>query len=185
MTTATALNLADTIALLARTPTTLNTLLRGLSDNWTHRNEGEDTWSAYDIVGHLIVGERTDWVPRARIILESGEAHAFDPFDRFAQDKQSQGKSLEQLLDEFARLREENLAALKALNLQPEDLSRRGRHPSLGAVTLSQLLATWVVHDLTHLHQLSRLMAYQYREAVGPWSVYLGVLQCKGHSAQS
>jgi hypothetical protein len=185
MTTATALNLADTIALLARTPTTLNTLLRGLSDNWTHRNEGEDTWSAYDIVGHLIVGERTDWVPRARIILESGEAHAFDPFDRFAQDKQSQGKSLEQLLDEFARLREENLAALKALNLQPEDLSRRGRHPSLGAVTLSQLLATWVVHDLTHLHQLSRLMAYQYREAVGPWSVYLGVLQCQGHSAQS
>jgi hypothetical protein len=185
MTPGTELNLADTIALLDRTPTTLNTLLRGLSDNWTHRNEGEDTWSAYDIVGHLIVGERTDWVPRARIILESGEAHAFDPFDRFAQDKQSQGKSLEQLLDEFARLREENLAALRALNLRPEDLSRRGRHPSLGAVTLSQLLATWVVHDLTHLHQLSRLMAYQYREAVGPWSVYLGVLQCQGHSAQS
>lgn len=179
------LNLAETAALLARTPATLNTLLRGLPETWTRRNEGSDTWSAFDIVGHLIVGERTDWVPRARIILESGESRAFDPFDRFAQEKQSQGKTLEQLLDEFARLREENVAALRALNIRPEDLKRRGRHPSLGVVTLSQLLATWVVHDLTHLHQLSRLMAYQYREAVGPWSVYLGVLQCQGHSAQS
>jgi hypothetical protein len=185
MTNPKAFNLSEALALLARTPATLNVLLRGLPDAWIHRNEGKDTWSAFDIVGHLIVGERTDWVPRAKIILENGESRAFDPFDRFAQEKESQGKSLEQLLDEFARLREQNVAALRVLNLQPEDLNRRGRHPALGGVRLSELLATWVVHDLTHLHQLSRLMAYQYREAVGPWSVYLGVLQCQGHSAQS
>jgi hypothetical protein len=145
-------------------------------------NEGKDSWSAFDIVGHLIVGERTDWVPRARIILENGEARPFDPFDRFAQVKESQGKSLEQLLEDFARLRKENLAALQALNLQPEDLNRRGKHPALGVVTLSELLATWAVHDLTHLHQLSRVMAHQYREVVGPWRAYLGVLKCAGHS---
>jgi len=187
METLTEFNLAEAIAILTRTPATLNALLRGLPDVWTLRNEGrneaEDTWSAFDIVGHLIAGERTDWMPRARIILEKGEARPFDPFDRFAQAKESQGKSLEQLLDEFARLRSENVAALQALNLQPEDLARRGRHPVLGVVTLSQLLATWAVHDLTHLHQLSRVMAHQYRDAVGPWSAYLGVLHCAGHSA--
>jgi hypothetical protein len=181
-------SLAEAVAILSRTPATLNALLRGLPDIWVRCNEGrspdgKDTWRAFDIVGHLIVGERTDWMPRARIILENGEARPFDPFDRFAQSKQSQDKSLEQLLDQFARLRSENLAALQALNLQPEDLARRGRHPALGMVTLSQLLATWAVHDLTHLHQLSRVMAHQYRHAVGPWSVYLGVLQCAGHSA--
>jgi hypothetical protein len=121
-------------------------------------------------------------MPRARMILEHGEARAFDPFDRFAQAKESQGKSLEQLLDEFAGLRKENLAALTVLNLQPEDLARRGRHPELGVVTLSELLATWAVHDLTHMHQLSRVMAHQYRDTVGPWSAYLGVLKCAGHS---
>ena len=176
-------NLADTITLLSRTPATLDALLRGLPGIWAHSNEGKDTWSAFDIVGHLVVGERTDWMPRARIILENGEARAFNPFDRFAQARESKDKSLEQLLDEFSRLRKENLTALQALNLQPQDLSRRGRHPALGTVTLSQLLATWAVHDLTHLHQLSRVMAHQYRDAVGPWSVYLGVLQCTGHSA--
>jgi hypothetical protein len=134
-------------------------------------------------VGHLIVGERTDWMARARLILESGEARPFDPFDRFAQSRESQNKPLEQLLDDFARLRRENLVALQALNLRPEDLSRRGRHPALGVVTLQQLLATWAVHDLTHVHQLSRVMAHQYRDAVGPWSAYLGVLQCGGHSS--
>ena len=179
-------NLAEAMAVLARTPATLDSLLRGLPDVWVRGNEGlgkdgNDTWDAFVIVGHLIVGERTDWMPRVRIILENGEARAFDPFDRFAQ-KATQGKSLEQLLEEFARLRKENLAALQTLNLQPEDLTRRGKHPSLGVVTLSQLLATWVVHDLTHVHQLSRVMAHQYREAVGPWSVYLGVLRCAGHS---
>jgi ferric-dicitrate binding protein FerR (iron transport regulator) len=122
-------------------------------------------------------------MPRARIILENGEARPFDPFDRFAQSRESQNQSLEQLLDEFSRLRKENLTALQALNLQPEDLTRRGTHPALGTVTLAQLLATWAVHDLTHLHQLSRVMAHQYRDAVGPWSIFLGVLQCAGHSA--
>jgi DinB superfamily len=175
-------SLPDTIALLSRTPATLDALLRGLSKAWAHSNEGKDTWTAFDIVGHLVVGERTDWMPRARIILENGEARAFDPFDRFAQSKESKDKSLEQLLDEFACLRKENLTALQALNLQPENLTRRGTHPALGTVTLSQLLATWAIHDLTHLHQLSRVMAHQYRDAVGPWSAYLGVLQCTGHS---
>ncbi len=175
-------SLADAITVLTRTPATLNALLRGLPDIWVSGNEGKDTWNAFVILGHLIVGERTDWMPRVRIILENGEARAFDPFDRFAQ-KESQDKSLEQLLDDFARLRKENLAALQALNLQPEDLTRRGRHPALGVVTLSELLATWAVHDLTHVHQLSRVMAHQYRDAVGPWSVYLGVLKCAGHSA--
>jgi hypothetical protein len=183
MATLTEFNLDETIALLTRTPATLDVMLRGLPANWVRRNEGKDTWSAFDIVGHLIVGERTDWMARARIILESGEARPFDAFDRFAQLKETQNKSLEQLLDDFTRLRSENLAALKALNLQPEDLNRRGRHPVLGVVTLSQLLATWAVHDLTHVHQLSRVMAHQYRDAVGPWSAYLGVLQCSGHSS--
>ncbi len=176
-------SLAEATAVLARTPGSLNALLRGLPESWVYCNEGNDTWSAFDIVGHLIVGERTDWMPRARIILENGEARPFDPFDRFAHEKESQGKSIEQLLDEFALLRGQNLTALEALNLQPEDLTRRGRHPVLGVVTLSELLATWAVHDLTHLHQLSRVMACQYRDAVGPWSAYLGVLKCGGHSA--
>jgi hypothetical protein len=176
-------SLRESIALLTRTPATLNALLRGLPDVWTHGNEGKDTWSAFDIVGHLIVGDRTDWMPRVRTTLEHGETKPFEPFDRLAQKKESEGKSLEQLLDDFARLRSENLAALQALNLQSADLARRGTHPALGSVALSELLATWAVHDLTHLHQLSRVMAYQYREAVGPWSAFLGVLKCSGHSA--
>lgn len=182
MTTLTEFSLGETIELLTRTPSTLNALLRGLPSIWVRRNEGKDSWNAFDIVGHLIVGERTDWMPRVRVLLENGEARMFDPFDRFAQLKESEGKSMDQLLDDFARLRRENLAALQALNLQAEDLSRRGRHPALGAVTLAELLATWAVHDLTHVHQLSRVMAHQYRDAVGPWSDYLGVLHCSGHS---
>jgi hypothetical protein len=176
-------NLAEAVALLTRTPATLNALLRGLPNAWVHCNEGKDTWSAFGIVGHLIVGERTDWMPRLRMILENGEERPFDPFDRYAQEKESKGKSLEQLLDEFSRLRNENLAALQALNLQQEDFTRKGKHPALGVVTLSQLLATWAVHDLTHLHQLTRVMAHQYQDVVGPWKAYLGVLQCCGHSA--
>jgi hypothetical protein len=178
-------SLNEAIAVLTGTPATLKARLCGLPKSWWHCNEGKDTWSAFDIVGHLIVGERTDWMPRVRVILESGEARPFDPFDRFAQSRESQGKlgQIDELLDDFARLRTENLAALQALNLQPEDLRRRGMHPALGVVTLSQLLATWAVHDLTHLHQLSRVMAHQYRDAVGPWSAYLGVLRCSGHSS--
>jgi hypothetical protein len=176
-------SLPDTIAVLSRTPATLNALLRGLPDIWMRSNEGKDTWNAFDIVGHLIHAERADWMPRLRIILNSGEARPFDPLDRLAQLKESRDQSPEQLLDDFIRLRSENLAALQALNLTPEDWTRRGRHPALGAVTLSQLLATWAVHDLTHVHQLSRVMAHQYRDSVGPWSAFLGVLQCTGHSA--
>jgi hypothetical protein len=183
MATLTEFRLDNTLAVLTRTPATLDVLLRGMPESWVLRNEGQDSWSAFDIVGHLIFGERTDWIPRARMILEKGETRPFDPFDRFAQIKESQGKSLDQLLDEFARVRNESLSALQALTLQPEDLARRGLHPALGVVTLSQLLSTWAVHDLTHLHQLSRVMAHQYRDAVGPWSAFLGVLRCSGHSA--
>src|SRR5579859_7539086 len=143
METSTEFSLTEAVALLIRTPATLSALLRGLPDTWVRRNEGGDTWSAFDIVGHLIVGERTDWIPRLRIILEKGEARQFDVFDRLAQFEESQGKSLDQLLDDFARLRRENVAALQTLNLQDEDWTRRGRHPSLGLVTLSELVAKW------------------------------------------
>jgi hypothetical protein len=176
-------NLQHTISLLARTPATLDALLRDLPEELTMRNEGGNTFNAFDVLGHLIHGERTDWMPRAKRILEFGESRAFDRFDRRAQERESPGKSLPQLLDELARLRAENLAELRALNLTEQDLNRRGLHPELGTVTLSQLLATWAAHDLTHLHQISRIMAHQYREAVGPWTAYLGVMQCAGHSA--
>ncbi len=176
-------SLEHTIPVLTRTPAALNALLRDLPEEWILANEGERTWSALDIIGHLIHGERTDWIPRAKIILQFGEARAFDPFDRQGHVRESKGKSMEQLLDEFARLRSDSLHELRRLNLRQEDFEKRGRHPALGVVTLSELLAAWVVHDLTHLHQISRLMAHQYREAVGVWSAYLGVLKCQGHSA--
>jgi hypothetical protein len=178
-------NLEETIALLTRTPGALNALLRGLPQSWTMRNEGGDSWSTFDVIGHLIHGELTDWMPRVKMILKSGESATFERFDRTGhqQAELGKGKSLEQLLDEFAGLRAENLRELNALNLRPADLDRRGRHPALGVVTLSQLLATWAVHDLTHLHQISRILAHQYRDEVGPWSAYLGVLKCAGHSA--
>ena len=175
--------LGQTIPLLTRTPAVLDALLRGLPDEWTLRNEGPDTWTPFDIVGHLIHAERTDWMPRAQVILQFGDAKPFEPFDRSGHVEESRGKSLENLLDEFTRLRAATLDALRALHLQRADLDRRGTHPALGPVTLGQLLATWAVHDLTHLHQLSRVMAHQYREAVGPWSAYLGVLRCTGHSS--
>ncbi len=183
MKTSTDFSIPETIAVLSCTPATLNTLLRGLPDIWTNRNEGGETWTAFDIVGHLLFADRTDWLPRTRAILECGETRPFDAFDRLGQVKESQGKSLEQLLDEFTRVRHENLAALRGLNLQPKDLDRRGKHPALGMVMLSELLATWAVHDLTHLHQLARVIAHQYRDAVGPFRAYLGVLHCDGHSA--
>jgi len=176
-------DLPHTISLLSRTPAALQALLRDLPQTWTLCNEGENTWGAFDVVGHLIHGERTDWMPRARMILQFGETRTFEPFDRWGQVRESQGKSLGELLDEFADLRSENLGELRALNLRQEDLDRRGRHPALGIVTLSELLATWAVHDLTHLHQISRVMAHQYWKAVGPWSAYLGVLQCAGDSS--
>ena len=177
--------LPDSIALLARTPAALNALLRDLPETWTLRNEGENTWSVFDVVGHLIHAERADWMPRVKMVLQSGDTQTFEPVDREGHAREGQRQSLGELLEEFARLRAENLRELRALNLQPEDLERRGRHPALGVVTLSQLLATWAAHDLTHLHQIARVMAHQYREAVGPWSAYLGVLHCAGHSSSS
>ena len=176
-------DLQHTISLLTRTPATLSALLRDLPDAWTRQNEGENTMSPFDVVAHLIHGERTGWMPRARMILQFGETRAFEPFDRLGQVREGKGKSLHELLDQFSVIRSEKLNELRSLNLQPEDLARRGLHPALGVVTLSQLLATWAAHDLTHLHQISRVMAHQYREAVGSWSRYLGVMQCAGHSA--
>jgi DinB superfamily len=181
-------NLEHTISLLSRTPAALNALLRDLPETWTFRNEGENaggerSWTAFDVVGHLIHADRTDWMSRAKTIMQYGDTQPFAAFDRRGHERETQGKSLEDLLDEFARLRSEKLDELRALNLRREDLDRRGRHPALGAVTLSELLATWAAHDLTHLHQISRIMAHQYREAVGPFSAYLGVLHCGGHSS--
>ena len=176
-------DLQQTMLLLARGPGALDALLRGLPETWTSRNEGENTWSALDVVEHLIHAERTDWMARARMVLQFGESQTFEPFDRRGYPRESRSKPLEQLLDEFAGLRSESLSELRGLNLGQEDLERRGRHPALGVVTLSELLATWAIHDLTHLHQVSRIMAHQYRDAVGAWREYLGVLQCGGHSS--
>lgn len=162
--------------ILSRTPATLNSLLRDLPDAWIRANDGPESWSPFDVVGHLIHGEETDWMPRARIILEFGESRAFEPFDRFAMFEKSRGKSLGQLLDRFELLREENLKELDGMNLTPEILAKRGMHPELGVVTLSQLLSTWVVHDLGHIRQIVRVMAKQYGEAVGVWKAYLSVL---------
>lgn len=164
------------VAILSRTPATLDALLRGLPDGWIVAHEGGDTWSPFDVIGHLIHGERTDWMPRARIILEHGEARAFDKFDRFAQIAISQGRTLPGLLDEFATLRQENLRELATLAPTDRDLDRCGQHPELGVVTLRQLLATWVAHDLDHVVQISRVLARQYSDEVGPWRAYLRII---------
>jgi hypothetical protein len=168
--------LAAGLDVLTRTPATLDRLLRGLPSVWIDGDEGPDTWSPVAIVGHLIHGEQTDWIPRATIILTAGEGRAFVPFDRFAQGERFKGWSLDRLLDRFAELRAENLATLKGWRLTPDQLARTGRHPDLGRVTLGQLLASWVVHDLGHVAQVSRVMAKQYAAAVGPWKAYLPVL---------
>jgi hypothetical protein len=175
--------LAHTVALLSRTPASLDALLRDLPDVWTLQREGDRTWNVFEVVAHLNYGERTDWIPRAKMILQSGESRPFESFDRSGHMSEIQGKTMAELLDEFARLRAENLLELRAFNLKPADLERRGRHPQLGAVTLSQLLATWAAHDLTHIHQISRIMAHQYADAVGPWEQYLGVMHCAGHGS--
>jgi uncharacterized damage-inducible protein DinB len=169
-------SLEDAIPLLRSTPQVLRAWLSDLPEPWVTRNEGPDTWSPYDVVGHLIHGERTDWIPRLELLLAHGTSRAFTPFDRFAQFRDSQGKSLGQLLDAFAELRASNLARLASLRLTREDLHRPGLHPELGPVTLGQLLATWVVHDLNHLGQIARVMARQYAPEVGPWIEYLPIL---------
>jgi uncharacterized damage-inducible protein DinB len=151
-------------------------MLAGLPSSWTDATEGPETWSPYDIVGHLIHGERTDWIPRAQIILAQGTNRRFTPYDRFAQFRESQGRTLAELLDEFERLREENLATLADWRLTEAQLVLEGEHPAFGPVTLRQLLATWVAHDLGHIAQTARVMARQYREAIGPWRAYLPVM---------
>jgi hypothetical protein len=152
-------------------------MLTGLSDEWTSTNEGSNTWSAYDVIGHLIHGELTDWIPRAELILSGSGSKRFTPFDRFAQFEASKGKSLADLLKSFEELRQKNIRYLRDRNISDQDLEKKGIHPEFGDVTLSQLLATWVVHDLNHIAQISRVMAKQYKEAVGPWTVFLRVLQ--------
>lgn len=169
--------LDEAVPILTRTPATLDALLRGLPDGWTTAHEGGETWSPFDVIGHLIHCERADWVLRARIILEHGESRTFDPFDRFAQFRESEGKTLAGMLDEFAALRAENLRTLASMNLTDADLERRGRHPAFGEVTLGQLLATWTAHDLGHIAQIVRTMAKQYTDAVGPWEQYLSILR--------
>jgi hypothetical protein len=166
----------EAVSILARTPATLDALLRGLPDGWIMSHEGGDTWSPFDVIGHLIHGERTDWMPRARIILEHGEARAFDKFDRLAQFAVSEGRTLASRLDEFATLRRDNLRDLAAMRVTESDLERRGLHPELGVVTLRQLLATWVAHDLDHVVQISRVLARQYSDEVGPWRAYLRII---------
>jgi DinB superfamily len=175
--------LDDSVALLARTPAALDALLRGLPDSWTLRNEGTGTWTTRDVVAHLAELERTDWMPRVRRLLTFGESRPFDPIDRTGFRRSARGKSLTRLLGEFARLRKKNLEELRRIGLERGDLRRRGRHPALGVVTLSQLIAAWAAHDLTHLHQIARILAWQHRDAVGPWDKYLGVMHCTGHSA--
>jgi len=170
-------DLKNGIAILERTPATMRALLDGLPPAWTDATEGPDTWSPYVVIGHLIHGERTDWIPRAQIIRAQGANRTFTPYDRFAQFRESQGRTLIELLDEFTRLRAQNVGTLKSWRLTDAQLALQGQHPELGAVTMRQLLACWVAHDLGHIVQVARVMAKQYREAIGPWTAYLSVMK--------
>jgi uncharacterized damage-inducible protein DinB len=169
-------DLKKSVEILSRTPYVLEILLQGLSNEWTHNNEGSTTWSPFDIIGHLIHGEKTDWMTRMEIILSKGTTQKFDSFDRFAQFEESKGKTLAQLLEEFKNVRKKNLTLLESKKLSTADLQKKGLHPVFGEVTLEQLLATWAAHDLGHLGQIARVMAKQYKTAVGPWRQYLPIL---------
>lgn len=169
-------DLEEAVAVLQRTPLVLRALLNDLPESWTHTNEGGDTWSPFDVVGHLAHGEKTDWIPRAQRLLEHGESQPFEPFDRFAQFEESEGKSMTTLLEDFAALRKRNLATLAVWDLKAEQLALTGTHPDLGKVTLAQLLATWTAHDLAHIRQIARVMARQYAVAVGPWREFMPVM---------
>lgn len=171
-----AFDLGNGIAVLERTPAAFRALLAGLPEAWTAPDEGPETFSAFENLGHLVHGERADWIPRARIILGQGPSPRFEPYDRLAQRRESAGKSLAQLLDEFSELRARNLDTLRGWHLTDAQLALAGEHPALGPVTLRQLLATWVVHDLGHLAQTARVMAKQYRETIGPWRAYLPIV---------
>lgn len=168
---------SQSIEILERTPALLRTWLHGLSSEWTNADEGPETWSAFDVVGHLIHGEKTDWIPRMEIMLSDQADKKFTPFDRFAQKEISKGRNMEELLEEFAMLRKKNLEILRMKNLSNEELKKTGIHPEFGTVNLEQLLATWVAHDLGHLAQIARVMAKRYRSDAGPWVKYLRVLQ--------
>ncbi|MEZ5017674.1 MAG: DinB family protein [Flavipsychrobacter sp.] len=170
-------NLNEAVTILSRTPEVLNSLLKNLPKDWVKNNEGADTWSPYDVVGHMVHGERKDWTERMNIILSDAEDKTFQPFDRFAQLTESKGKSMEILLEDFAILRARNLLLLQEANITDVDLDKKGIHPALGEVTLRQLLSTWVVHDLNHTAQITRVMAKQYKENVGPWQEYLRILK--------
>jgi uncharacterized damage-inducible protein DinB len=165
------------IEILERTPNVLHAMLQNISADWTSKNEGGETWSVYDVIGHLIHAEKTDWMPRAEIILSENPDKKFEPFDRFAQLEKSKEESLAQLLDEFKMLRRKNIELLRSKNVTEKTLQETGIHPAFGEVTLSQLLSTWVVHDLNHISQIVRVMAKQYKSAVGPWVEYLRILQ--------
>jgi hypothetical protein len=169
--------LDECLAVLTRTPAILDSLLRDLPVAWTAATEGPNTWSPYYVVGHLIHGEKTDWMPRLSIIIKHGPDRAFDVFDREAQFRDTEGKPLPQLLDEFAKLRDANIERLRALDLAPAQLELRGVHPELGSVTLRQLVATWTAHDLAHILQITRVMAKRYRDEVGPWAEYFSVMK--------
>jgi DinB superfamily len=168
-------HLEQGIPILERTPAVISTLLEDLPEDWTRVDEGPDTWSPRQVVAHLINGERTDWIPRARIILQQGKYRRFDPFDRFADINAP--RPLQELLEEFDQLRSQNVATLRGWNLKEKDMELTGEHPEFGAVTMRQLLATWVVHDLSHIAQITRTMARAYTAAVGPWTAYFRVLQ--------
>ena len=169
-------SLEKSYQILERTPLVLTTLLSGLDDGWVMNNEGPDTFSPYDVIGHLIHGEKTDWTARTKVILEFGLSKPFIPWDRFAQFEASKGKTLAELLDEFGQLREDNIRWLRSLNLTGDDLNKKGMHPVLGEVTMRNLLTTWVVHDLTHIAQVTRVMAKQYKEEMGPWPQFFRIL---------
>jgi hypothetical protein len=166
----------DAEALLARAPAVFRTMLRDLPDAWINSNYGDRTFSPFDVIGHLIHGEKTDWLPRARMILEHGESQVFEPFDRYVMYEESRGKTIATLLDEFERLRNENLVTLRGFNITVEMLKLRGRHPALGPVTLVQLLAAWVAHDFNHIAQIAKALAYQYVEEMGPWREYMSIM---------
>jgi hypothetical protein len=169
-------SLEKAIPVLEHTPRVLEEMLNGIDEAWIQGNEGPDTFSPFDVLGHLIHGEKTDWTARTKIILESGPSRAFTPWDRFAQFRESEGKTLRQLLDEFAELREKNLEWLRSLAISETDLDKKGLHPGLGEVSLRNLLATWVVHDLTHIAQVARVMAKQLKPEMGPWPAYFRIL---------
>jgi len=170
-------NIEQATEILSRTPAILNSLMRGISDDWTHKNEGGDSWSPFDVLGHMVHGEESDWIARTKIILDHGTVRPFDPFDRTAMFEKFKGRSTDELLDMFDSLRKKNIEELQSLNITPDKLALQGTHPALGEVTLGQLLATWTVHDLSHIAQITRVMCRQYTAAVGPWAEFLPILK--------